>query len=183
MSARRVPVFGGGPDGLPSGRGGSAGAVLRRVVAELPEGVEGLCLVRFGLIVRRLSGFGFARRMARRIDRAAGEAVVSGAGLLHAERFTMGWRHVGAWQYWRSFEALDAWSRRPPHAEWWREALARMRARGDLGIYHEAFLVARSDVESIYLDCPPVGLSAFGATAEPVGPKTTARDRLGRRQG
>jgi hypothetical protein len=56
-----------------------------------------------------------------------------------------------------------------------------MRTRGDLGVYHEAFLVARRDVESIYLDCPPLGLAAFGATSEPVGPRTTARDRLGRR--
>ena len=154
---------------------------LRRVVAELPEGVEALCLVRFGLLIRRVSALGFARRMARRIDRAAAEAVSARAGLLHAERFAMGWRHVGALQYWASFEALDAWSRRPPHAEWWREAVERMRARGDFGVYHETFLVARRDVESIYLDCPPIGLSAFGATAEPVGPRTTARDRLGRR--
>ena len=156
---------------------------LRRVAAELPEGSEGLCLVRFGLVARRVSALGFARRMARRVDRAASEAIASGAGLLHAERFAMGWRHVGAWQYWAGFEALDAWSRRPPHAEWWREALDRMRARGDVGVYHEAYLVARRDVESIYLDCPPLGLAAFGVTAEPVGPRTTARDRLGRRSG
>lgn len=156
---------------------------LRRTVAELPEGAEGLCLVRFGLVVRRASALGFARRMGRRLGRAAAEAIASGAGLFHAERFTMGWRHLGAWHYWASFEALDAWSRRPPHADWWREALDRMRARGDLGVYHEAFLVARRDVESIYLDCPPIGLAAFGDVAEPVGPRTTARDRLGRRPG
>ena len=156
---------------------------LRRVVAELPEGVEGLCLVRFGLLARRTSALIFVRRMARRVDRAAAEAIAGGAGLLHSERFAMGWRHAGALQYWEGFEALDAWSRRAPHAGWWREAVDRMRARGDVGVYHEAYLVARRDVESIYLDCPPVGLSAFGVTAEPVGPKTTARDRLGRRPG
>jgi hypothetical protein len=154
---------------------------LRRVVAELPESAEGLCLVRFGLVVRRVSAFGFARRMTRRIDRAAAEAIAAGAGLLHAERFAMGWRHLGAWQYWAGFEALDAWSRRPPHAEWWREAVERMRTKGDFGVYHEAYLVARRDVESIYLDCPPIGLSAFCPTAEPVGSRTSARDRLGRR--
>jgi hypothetical protein len=153
----------------------------RRLVAELPEGVEGLCLVRFGLIVRKVSALGFVRRALRRIDQAAAEAIAAGAGLFLAERFAMGWRHAGSWQYWASFEALDAWSRRPPHSEWWREALDRMRTRGDLGVYHEAFLVARRDVESIYLDCPPLGLAAFGAVAEPVGPRTTARDRLGRR--
>jgi hypothetical protein len=162
---------------------GSAVMALGRVTAELPEGVESLCLVRFGLVVRRLSALGFARRMARRIEAAAAEATRGGAGLFCAERFAMGWRHFGTFQYWASFEALDTWSRRPPHAEWWREALERMRARADFGIYHEAFVVARRDVESIYLGCPPIGLSAFGSTSEPVGPRTTARDRLGRRTG
>lgn len=154
---------------------------LRRVVAELPESVGGICLIRFGLVIRKVSAFGFARRMGRRIDRAAAEAIAAGAGLLHAERFAMGWRHLGAWQYWSGFEALDSWSRRPEHAEWWREAVERMRTKGDFGVYHEAYLVARRDVESIYLDCPPLGLAAFCPTAEPVGPRTSARDRLGRR--
>lgn len=156
---------------------------IRRVAAGLPEGAEGLCLVRFGLVARRVSALIFVRRMARRVDLAGAEAVAAGAGLLHAEPFAMGWRHVGALHYWSDFEALDAWSRRPPHAGWWREALDRMREKGDVGIYHEAYLVARRDVESIYLDCPPIGLAAFGATAEPVGMRTTARDRLGRRSG
>jgi hypothetical protein len=153
---------------------------MQRVVAGLPESVGELCLVRFGLIARRWTAWGFVRGMGKAIDREASAA--RALGLLHAERFALGFGHVGALQYWRSFAELDAWSHRAPHAEWWRRAVDRMRRRGDLGVYHEAFLVPRSGVESIYLDCPPLGLAAFGTLGEPVGSRTTARQRLGGRE-
>jgi hypothetical protein len=154
---------------------------MRRVVAELPGSVEELCLVRLGLVARKLSAIRFVRWYGRNIDRSAREAIVAGTGLLRSERFAFGWGHLGFLQYWSGFEALDDWSHRAPHAEWWRAAAERMRTKGDVGVYHESFLVPRANVESIYLDCPPVGLASFGLTADPVGPKTTARDRLRRR--
>ncbi len=156
---------------------------MDRIVAKLPESVEELCLVRLGLVVRKLRAWPIAVRLARAIDRAAGEAIVSKVGLLSSERVRFDWRHFGVLQYWSSFDALDAWSHRPPHSDWWREALERMRKQGDLGVYHETFLVPRAGVESIYLDCPPVGLAGFGLKGEAVGPSTTSRDRLGRRVG
>ena len=57
-----------------------------------------------------------------------------------------------------------------------------MRRKGDIGVYHEAFLVPRAGVESIYLDCPTLGLAAFGVVGTPTGPSTTARQRLGLRE-
>ena len=154
---------------------------MNRIVASVPESVEELCLVRLGLVVRKLRALPFAARIGRAIHRSASEAIASGAGLLASERFQAGWGHFGVLQYWSSFDALDAWSHRPPHSEWWREAVDRMRKRADFGIYHETYLVPRAGVESIYLNCPKVGLSAFGITGEAVGPSTTSRDRLGRR--
>lgn len=156
---------------------------MRRMVAELPGSVDELALVRFGLVARRVSAWRYLRRLGSEVEREAAGAIRSGAGLLHSERFAIGWRHLGFLQYWAGFGALDAWSRRAPHADWWRGAVERMRSRGDLGVYHEAFVVPRDRVESIYLDCPPVGLSAFGTLAEPVGPRTTAAQRLGRPRG
>ena len=87
--------------------------------------------------------------------------------------------HFGVLQYWRSFEHLEAWSHKPPHSEWWRDIVARMRTRGDVGVYHETFLVPRDRIESIYLECAPAGLSVFGTPGEPNGPATTSRGRLG----
>jgi hypothetical protein len=155
--------------------------VLSRVVAELPTDLEEICLVRFGLIARRFSSLGLVHRLGREMRKSATQAIASKAGLLVSEPFQMGWRHIGALQYWTSFESLDIWSHAPLHAGWWRAAVDRMRNKGDLGVYHEAFLIKRGEFESIYLDCPPVGLGVFGTLTEPVGPKTTAKQRLNRR--
>lgn len=152
-----------------------------RNAATPPVEVEELCLVRLGLQVRRFGAILEARRLTRAIDRAAAEAIAQGAGLLHSERFLFAWNHYGVLQYWRSFDDLERWSRQPPHADWWRALAERARRRDDLGVYHETYAVPRGQVESIYLNCRPVGLAAFGPTAEATGARTTARDRLGRR--
>ena len=151
---------------------------MNRKIAVLPDSVTELCLLRLGIQVRRWTALPYARRLAKAIDRSAAEA---GAGLLRSERFAISWRHFGVLQYWRSFDDLEQWGRRPPHADWWREAVERGRTKRDFGLYHEVFLVPRAAVESIYLNCEPVGLSAFGTLGDPTGPMTTSRDRLGRR--
>ena len=156
---------------------------MDRVVASLPGSIAELALARIGLIARRWSARGAVRSLAKAAERAATEAKVAGAGLLHAERFAAGTGHVVLLQYWRDYESMEAWTRRPPHSEWWRSAVDRMRRKGDLGVYHESFLVPRANVESIYLDSPPVGLMAFGDLDDANGPRTAARDRLGRRGG
>ena len=153
---------------------------MNRVVARLPESVAELCLVRLGIQVKGLSAWLFARRLRSAILADARRAMAENAGLLNSESFAIGINHFGVLQYWRSFDDLDAWSRRPPHSEWWRAAVERMRLKKDFGVSHETFLVRSSDVESIYLDCRPTGLAAFGILGEPVGPLTTSRGRLGR---
>lgn len=153
---------------------------MNRTTASLPESVDELCFVRLGIQIRAWSAWPYAVRLGRKIERSATAAIASGAGLLGSEQFSMGWNHFGVLQYWRSFEALEAWSHSAPHSDWWREAVERMRTRSDFGIYHEAFLVARGHVESIYMNCNRVGLATFGTLGEPTGPATTGRGRLGR---
>jgi Domain of unknown function (DUF4188) len=152
---------------------------MDRKIALLPDSVSELCLVRLGLQVRKWTALGYARRLAKAIDRSAEAATA--VGLLRSERFAFGPWHFGVLQYWRSFDDLEQWGRKPPHSEWWREAVERGRMKADFGVYHEVFLVPRAAVESIYVNCEPVGLSAFGTLGEPTGPMTTSRDRLGRR--
>ncbi len=154
---------------------------MNRVVAAVPDSVEELCLVRLGLMVLKPTAALFAFRMARAIDRASRWPEAKDLGLLHAERWFAGFGHFVILQYWASYDQLEAWSHQAPHSEWWREANERMRTRGDFGIYHESYLVPRDGVESIYLNCPAVGLASFGKTGMPEGRMTTSRDRLGRR--
>ena len=154
---------------------------MQRVVATLPESVTELCLIRLGLQIRRLSALPYVRRLGAAIGRSAAAAQAEDAGLLHMEQFFAGWNHLVLLQYWRGFDALEAWSHRPPHSEWWREANERARTKGDFGIYHEVFLVPRDRFESIYVDCRPAGVAAFGDRAEATGPMAASRDRLRRR--
>lgn len=153
---------------------------MNRVVARLLETVSELCLVRLGIQVKSLSAWFFAHRMRSEIAVSARAAAADGAGLMSSESFAMAINHFGVLQYWRSFDDLEAWVQRPPHSEWWRKAVERMRRRRDTGVYHEAFLVPAADLESIYMNCDPAGLAKFGVLGEPVGALTTSRGRLGR---
>ena len=153
---------------------------MRRVTARPPQSIGELCLVRLGVQSRSLSAWWLARGLRRQIEAASREAIRQNAGLLCSEFVRFDRHHFGFIQYWKSFEAMEAWSRRPPHSDWWRDAVERMRAKRDLGVYHETYIVRRDDIESIYMECPPTGLATFGEQGEPIGPMTTARGRLGR---
>ena len=151
---------------------------MNRIIATLPDPLTELCLIRIGFQCRGLGARLYGLRLGRAIARASSGAIAAGAGLLGSERFAIDWGHFGVLQYWRSFDELEAWSRRPPHSEWWRGAVERMRTKGDFGIYHETFLVPRDRIEAIALDCAPAGLATFGTIGAPVGPQTTSRGRL-----
>lgn len=157
---------------------------MKRFCAKPPESIAELCLVRLGFEARGVSGLLYLARLGGRIDRSAADATEAGSGLLRSERFRLGFSKFGYLQYWKSFDSLEAWTRTSPHVDWWREAAERIRTRGDISIYHEAYLVDRNRCESIYLNTGSerAGLASFGDLSEPVGAATTARDRLGRRE-
>ena len=101
-------------------------------------------------------------------------------GLLHAQ-FFMYWRGVGVVQYWRSFEHLYAYAhaRDARHLPAWAEFNRRVGADGSVGIWHETYLVAPGQYESIYLNMPRFGF-AMGAEHLPVtAPLDSARARIG----
>jgi Domain of unknown function (DUF4188) len=153
---------------------------MNRVIARLPESITELCLVRLGIQVKSPSAWFFARRLRSAIVADSRRAIAAGSGLLNSEFYAIAMNHFGVLQYWRSFDELETWARYPPHSEWWRTVVERMRLKRDIGIYHETFLVRAADIESISMNCRPVGLETFGVLGEPVGPNTTSRGRLGR---
>jgi hypothetical protein len=153
---------------------------MNRVIARLPESMPELCLVRLGIQVKRPTAWLYARRLRSAIAADARRAIAAGTGLLNSESYAITLSHFGVLQYWRSFDELETWTHRPPHSEWWRAAVERMRLKRDIGIYHETFLVRAADIESISMNCRPAGLETFGFRGEPVGPNTTSRGRLGR---
>ena len=85
-------------------------------------------------------------------------------------------------QYWRSFEQLEAYAkaRDRAHLPYWAMFNKRMKtARGDLGIWHETYLVKAGQYEAVYSGMPPHGLGAAGTLEPATGHREAARGRLG----
>jgi hypothetical protein len=84
-------------------------------------------------------------------------------------------------QYWRSFEALEAYARNPDaaHAPVWRAW--NQLADGErihAGIWHETFRVAGGGFEAVYGNMPTMGLQKAGTAITVAAAKDTARQRL-----
>jgi hypothetical protein len=67
-------------------------------------------------------------------------------------------------QYWRSVEQLERFARDAslPHHPAWRAFNRRVGTDGDVGIWHETFLVNAGNYETLYGNMPRFGLAAAG---------------------
>jgi hypothetical protein len=82
-------------------------------------------------------------------------------------------------QYWRSFEALEAYARNPGA----RAGLACLEPagadeRGGAGIWHETFKVNAGNYEAIYQNPPVIGLQKAGRPLTVTEARDPARARL-----
>jgi hypothetical protein len=83
-------------------------------------------------------------------------------------------------QYWKSFEALEAYAKARdkahlPARQAFNNAVA---SNGDAGIWHETYVVEPGRYENIYNNMPPYGLGAVGRVVDAVGARQAARQRL-----
>jgi hypothetical protein len=84
-------------------------------------------------------------------------------------------------QYWRSFQHLEAYARNHDHEHWpaWVAFNKRTAAsRGDVGIWHETYLVRAGDYEAIYSGMPRIGLGSVANLIPASGRKESAGGRL-----
>jgi hypothetical protein len=84
-------------------------------------------------------------------------------------------------QYWRSFDHLEAYakSQEREHFPVWSDFNKRMKhSRGDVGIWHETYLVRAGEYENVYSGMPPIGLGRVGELVEASGNRASARSRL-----
>lgn len=105
----------------------------------------------------------------------------SDLGLLHA-RTHLGFRNVLLIQYWESFEKLHAYavSKESSHLPAWKNFNQKVGTNGDVGIWHETYLVSSNKYESVYANMPPYGLGLVGTLVEASGQKRWAKGRLGK---
>jgi hypothetical protein len=84
-------------------------------------------------------------------------------------------------QYWRSFEHLEAYARSRDGQHWPAWVAFNKRSgssRGDVGIWHETYLVSAGRYEAIYSGMPPFGLGRAGTLIPASGHRESARDRI-----
>jgi hypothetical protein len=102
-------------------------------------------------------------------------------GLLHARTF-FGFPNIFVMQYWRSFEHLHAYAtdRGRAHLPAWRAFNRAVASNGDVGIWHETYLVKNDAYECVYNNMPRWGLAFAGAHVAATGSLKSAQGRLGR---
>ena len=86
-------------------------------------------------------------------------------------------------QYWRSFEQLERYARNNDYLHWPAWVAFNKRSgssRGDVGIWHETYLVRAGQYEAIYSGMPAYGLGRIGNLVPASGRKESARGRVGR---
>ena len=100
-------------------------------------------------------------------------------GLLHA-RSHFGIRNVMVVQYWRSFEHLEAYAKaaNAEHLPAWRAFNKAVGSNGDVGIWHETFVVAPGGYESVYNNMPAYGLGLAGELVDAIDMRREAKQRL-----
>jgi len=83
-------------------------------------------------------------------------------------------------QYWKSFEHLEnyAKNRTSHHLPAWAAFNKKVGSKGDVGIWHETYLVKQGSFESVYNNMPTFGLAKAMSSVPATGNRKSANDRL-----
>lgn len=123
-------------------------------------------------------------RVGRAMDRMLTELEENrDLGLLHVERW--GGRIPLLVQYWRSFDHLHTYARAKDaeHLPAWADFNQKIGSNGDVGIWHETYLVRAGEYECVYNNMPEFGLAKAAGWVPASGRKGTAKGRLGQTDG
>ncbi len=101
-------------------------------------------------------------------------------GLLHY-RMHFGLPNSMVVQYWRSFEQLTAYAQNKDqsHLPAWRAFNKAIGTNGDVGIWHETYIISEGKFESIYVNMPKFGLGAAGTLHDSTQQRASAKGRVG----
>ena len=85
-------------------------------------------------------------------------------------------------QYWKSFEHLENYAKNndSEHVPAWLEFNNKIRASGDVGIWHETYLANKGSYECVYTNMPRFGLGKVGKLILAEGKYHSAGGRLRR---
>jgi hypothetical protein len=99
-------------------------------------------------------------------------------GLLHFTTW-IGPRGPMVVQYWRSVEQLEAFAKdaRLPHHPAWKRFNRAVGVSGDVGVWHESYVVRDGTFEALYGNMPATGLAVAGAIKPVEAAQRTAAGR------
>lgn len=100
-------------------------------------------------------------------------------GMLHA-RTHFGFPGTMVVQYWRSYAALEAYAsaRDKAHLPAWAAFNKAVGSNGDVGIWHETFVIEPGTYENVYNNMPAWGMGRAGTLHEATGERARAMGRL-----
>lgn len=100
-------------------------------------------------------------------------------GMLHSQTL-FAFPNIVVTQYWRSFEDLEAYAKdkNRAHLPSWQAFNQSVGSDGDVGIWHETYLISPGQYENVYNNMPAWGLGAAGTLFEAKGPRASAGKRL-----
>ena len=104
-------------------------------------------------------------------------------GLL-AARGQLGLRNSSSIQYWKTAAHLQAFAQSgdKTHMPAWAAFYRIVGNNGDIGIWHETYVVPLGNLETIYLNMPRFGLGLVGKLFPAKGSRATAAKRLSQRE-
>ena len=154
--------------------------VIPKRVAAAIEGdfvvfLIGMRINKLWKVLKWLPTFLAMPRMLRELEQNAD------SGFLGANQYIGGPRRPMLVQYWRSFEHLESYARSRDAAHWpaWVAFNKRVGSNGDVGIWHETYLVPAGRYECVYNNMPPIGLGMATSLVPAAGRKATAAGRAG----
>jgi len=92
----------------------------------------------------------------------------------------MVWNYNYMLQYWESFEKLDAYAKNKNanHLPAWQAFNKNVNSSGDVGIWHETYLISKGGYEAFYHNMPVFGLGNAGTLVEARGSLHSAKERI-----
>ena len=151
--------------------------IARRVCAEMDDG---FVVFLIGMRINKPWKFWTWLPVARAMPRMLIELFKQpDLGLLHAEN-QFSFQNLTVTQYWKSFEALEAYAkaRDKAHLPAWQAFNKAVGSNGDVGIWHETYVIEPGRYENVYNNMPPYGLGKVGRLVDAVGARQEARQRV-----
>lgn len=155
-----------------------------RMTAQIDETHEELAVVLIGMRVNRLWKLHRWVPVALAMGRMVRELAQQPDSPLLGYQSWIGNPSIMV-QYWRSFEEMEAYAkdRMREHLPAWADFGRRTGSAGDVGIWHETYLVEPGKYECVYNHMPNFGLAAASRRVSATGRLKTATGRLGRSDG